>query len=235
MLNALDQVTLGAHFVKEIEAAGFRVDVVEDLERVQALAERTGRLFQMPTFSIAKSHLTTQSAFWLFLFQDDEPVGAAAATLQDLGPEPFDLFLKRTYRHQFPHPSGQTILEVAPPLRDVVHGRLAYIGELNFHPSIRGPRKVLGAFMQLLQLLCAMQWDVDWMYAFIPDRHMRGRLDLVYGFTTSIPAAQRWNPPEPDVRSSSEWFVGTPRAHFEHAIRWRADLIQQTNQKTDSG
>lgn len=225
MIHTLDRLSFGSAFLQEIERQGFSIKFETDFDKVPALALRTGRTYQMPTFEIAKSHLTTASAFWLFLYKDDEPVGTAAVVLQDLGAEPFEIFLKRTYAHQFPHPSGTTILEVAPPVAEMISGRLAYVGELNFHPSIRGRRELLGAFAQLLQLTSFMEWDIDWIYAFIGDRHMRARLDLVYGFSVAIPHAQTWNPPDPDVRASSEWFVASNRSQFEHSIRWRAREI----------
>lgn len=225
MINALERLSLGAKFLEEIERQGFSIKLVDDFEEVARLARAAGRDYQMPTFEIAKSHLTTTSAFWLFLYKDGEPLGTAATILQDLGEEPFDRFLKRTYAYQFPHPSGETILDVAKPVSEMVHGRLAYVGELTFHPSIRGRRSLLGAYAQLLQLTAFMEWDIDWLYAFIGDRHVRARLDLVYGFSVAIPHAQTWNQPEPEVRASSEWFVGANRAQFEHSIRWRAREI----------
>ena len=235
MINALDRLTFGAAFLQEIERQGYSVSLETDFDRVPKLALETGRTYQMPTFEIAKSHLTKTSAFWLFLYKDDLPVGTAAVIRQDLGSEPFGMFLKRTYAHQFPHPSGETILEVAAPMADTVTGRLAYVGELNFHPSIRGRRDLLGAFAQLLQLTAFMEWDIDWIYAFIGDRHMRARLDLVYGFSVAIPHAQTWNPPDPDVRSSSEWFVGSNQAQFEHSIRWRARELETAQRDNGKG
>ena len=228
MINALDQVALGATFLREIENQGYSIKMVTEFDEVPAIARQSGRDFQMPTFEIAKSHLSAGAAFWLFLYKGDEPVGGAAAIMQDLGGESFDQFLKRTYAHQFPNPNGPTILEVASPVAEMVRGKLVYLGELTFHPSIRGRRNLLGAFVQLLQLTSWMEWNMDWIYAFIPDRHMRARLDLVYGFSTAIPHAQTWSPPDPDVRSSTEWFVGSSRSQFHHAIKWRAREL--TNQ-----
>lgn len=47
---------------------------------------------------------------------------------------------------------------------------------------------------------------------------MRARLDLVYGFSRALPRAQTWRQPEPEVRSSSEWFVGSLRLEMEHML-----------------
>ncbi|AHD02968.1 hypothetical protein [Leisingera methylohalidivorans] len=48
---------------------------------------------------------------------------------------------------------------------------------------------------------------------------MQARLDLVNGFSRAIPRAQKWRHPEPEVRSSSEWFVGASRLDMEHMLQ----------------
>jgi len=65
MIHTLDRLSFGSAFLQEIERQGFSIKFETDFDKVPALALRTGRTYQMPTFEIAKSHLTTASAFWL--------------------------------------------------------------------------------------------------------------------------------------------------------------------------
>jgi len=217
-MNKLDILKAGAVYNSIISEAGYELDYVDDFEAVPSIALETGRSFQMPGLSVTRNDHTKNTAFWLFIKQGDEYIGGVAALLQDIGRERFDHYLKRTASNHFPNQNRPTIRHIAKPLGDEVSGKLAYIGELHFKKQSRGQRKILKALMRMLQLLVVAEWDVDWMYAFIPDRHMKARLDLVYGFTRSIPNAQIWSEPAPEVRASSEWFVGVSRADLEHVI-----------------
>ncbi len=213
-----------ARYMAALSGAGYRVDACVDFERIGEIALLTGRDFQMPQFDTVRADLTAGRAFWLFLRSGGEVVGGAAAQLQDLGHEPLDRFLIRTADNQFPRQGGRTLRSVAAPL-GAISGRVAYVGELRFATSHRGRREVLQNFMRMLQCMFVSEWRVDWSYAFIPDRHMRARLDLVYGFTRSIPAAQVWEEPVPEVRSSSEWFVGASREELDHLFESDAQIL----------
>lgn len=207
MITSLESSLLGARFLCALHANGYDFDMSQDFEQVQHLAEIAGRGFQMPTFEVSRADLTQGGAAWFFLNKDAQPVGTMAAIFQPIKNEALSSFLKRTYKHQFPNPSGSALSHVSP-LLDRIVGDLVYIGELNIHPKHRGNRTVLSCFMRLAMSLCYAEWQPDWVYAFIPDRHMRARLDLVYGFARAYPGALHWSEPEPEKRSSKEWFVG---------------------------
>ncbi|MCF6433639.1 MULTISPECIES: hypothetical protein [unclassified Leisingera] len=219
-MNFLDLGKTLSGYLNALSQAGLQVEMFTDFEKVPDAAAETGRRFQMPGFAIERADHTRNSAFWLFLKEGDTYVGGAASMLQDLGRETLAEFLLRTSRHQFPNDAGGGVESVAEPLAREVSGRLAYIGELNFLPGHRGKRaERLEPFMRIFQILAIQKWDVDWIYAFIPDRHMQARLDLVYGFSRAIPRAQKWRDPEPEVRSSTEWFVGASRLEMEHMLQ----------------
>lgn len=224
-MNSLEMGKTLSGYLHTLSQAGLHVEMFTDFEKVPATAALSGRQFQMPGFAIERADHTENSAFWLFLKENGTYIGGAAAMLQDLGRETLADFLLRTSRHQFPNPAGGGVESVAEPLAREVSGRLAYIGELNFLPGRRGKRaERLAPFMRTFQILAIQKWDVDWIYAFIPDRHMQARLDLVYGFSRAIPRAQKWRDPEPEVRSSTEWFVGSSRLEMEHMLQ--SDLAE---------
>lgn len=218
-MNSLELGKSLTGYLNRLAEAGLQIEMVTDFEQVPETAAHAGRLFQMPGFAINRADHTQNSAFWLFLKQGGSVIGGAAAMLQDLGRESLAEFLMRTSRHQFPNAAGGGVEQVAAPLARDFGGRLAYIGELAFQPGHRGRRaERLEPFMRIFQILAIQKWDVDGIYAFIPDRHMRARLDLVYGFSRALPRAQKWRQPEPEVRSSSEWFVGSSRLEMEHML-----------------
>lgn len=209
---------VAANYIATLRDYGFTIEPVTRFEDVPDLAARTGRSFQMPAFSIPRADLTENSAFWLFLKLEGEYIGGAAAMLQNIGSERLDSYLNRTMNHHFPHASGKTIADMAGPLSEY-SGKLAYIGELHFHKSYRGKREVLKSFMRLFHVLTLLEWNQDWIYAFIPERHMMVRLDLVYGFARTLEKAQIWSQPGPELRASCEWFVAASRSELDHMLR----------------
>jgi len=210
-MSKLDLIKVASKYLEFLNQCGLEVVVEQDFEAVPTLATGTGRHYQLPTFDVTRVDHTHRSAFWLFLKRDDAFIGSAAAILQDLGGENASSFLRRVAKNQYPNPNGPAVSRVAAPLDQKMRGRLAYIGELSFADSDRGSRSTLSAFMRLLQVLALLEWDVDWTYAFIPNRHVNVQLQKLYGFTQFLPNAQHWIDPVPEKRSSSEWWVGAPR------------------------
>lgn len=210
MITSLERSLLGARFLSGLHDHGYDFEVSQDFTETQRLAEVAGREFQMPTFDPSRVDYTQGHVAWFYLKKEDQLVGTMAVVFQPIKTETLSSFLQRTYSRQFPKPSGTTLSFVSP-LLDRITGDLIYIGELNIQPKHRGNRTVLSCFMRLVMYLCQIEWQPDWVYAFIPERHMRARLDLVYGFARSYPRALRWVEPEPEKRSSQEWFVGADR------------------------
>ncbi|KAE9631753.1 hypothetical protein [Parasedimentitalea maritima] len=222
-MNQLQILEVASLYLRKLKEQGLSVEYSTDFEAVPEDAREFERNFQMPGFDVSRVDHTEKTAFWLYLKDGDQRIGGAAAMLQDIGRENFIQYQKRISRHHFPNRSGAALDWVAPPLGEKLSGRLAYIGELTFQPGRRGKRDRLASFMRLLQVLAITQWNVDWVYAFIPERHIQARLDLVYGFTQSLSAAQKWTTPEPELRCSTEWWVGAPRSELEHILQ--ADLL----------
>jgi hypothetical protein len=213
-MSKLDLIKVASKYLEYLDSQGLEVEAVQDFEAVPTLVQSTGRHYQLPAFDIRRVDHTRRSTFWLFAKRGDVTIGGAAAMLQDLGDEDAGLFLQRIATGQYPNPNGPAISRIAPPIGQKMSGRIAYIGELSFADNSRGSRQTLSAFMRLLQVLDLLEWDVDWTYAFIPDRHVNAQLHKVYGFTQILPNAQTWNVPVPEKRSSEEWWVGAPRSEL---------------------
>ncbi len=217
-MNKFDYILASAEYISALKDKGFTVEQTTDFEAIPEIAKSAGRDFQMPGFNRQRADLTQGQAFWLFLKHDGEYVGSVAAQLQELGSESLGDYLKRTSKYQFPNEAGRALDFIAKPLFQEYTGRFAYMGELNIHRSKRGNRTVLRNYIRLLVSLAVTEWQVDWIYAFVAERHVMAQLNLAYGFARMLPAAQRWTDPEPNMRSSSEWFIASRRDEIDHMI-----------------
>lgn len=227
MESILDRYQVAAKRLAELSAAGFEIEECTDFDAVERLSKAAGRERVMPTFAIAPTHFTERSGFWLFLKRDGKYVAGVAACLQDLGRERLSDYLVRTYRSQFPHSEGETILKVAEPIQEYT-GRLVYVGELA--RSLKGDRAVLSAFMRVLQLIIVAKWDFEAVYAFIPQRHYDTRLDRLYSFNRTVERAQVWNEPAPNARSSGEYFIASTRVELANSISAEAESVLAQSQ-----
>lgn len=217
-MNKLELMKVAAKYLRYLSERGYEVEVCRDFPGIPQAARETGRDYQLPTFDVLRTDHTGKTAFWLFLVSEGARIGGAAAILQDLGDECSADFLRRVADSQYPNENGSTLTEVAQPIGDLMSGRLAYIGELAFRREEQGQHSVLAAFMRLLQVLVLFEWDVDWSYAFIPDRHLRLALNRRYGFTRLLPDAQTWREPVPEKRSSGEWWVAATRKELMYFL-----------------
>lgn len=217
MENELDRMAVAAARISMLRNSGYEVEMCTDFEEATKLSLLAGRKNVMPTFAVAPAHLTEGGAFWLFLKSNGEYVAVVAAIFQPLGRENLADFLRRSYRNQFPHPSGETILKVAEPIYEI-SGNLVYIGELARREGFKGRRQELAAFMKVLQILIAQKWDFDATYAFIPERHYEARLDRVYSFNETVEHPMTWSEPPPFARSNDEYFLTSTRSQVAHSI-----------------
>lgn len=214
----------GAKYLGKLAQKGLDISVRQDFDLIPEAAKSAGREYQLPTFQIDRVDHTRATTFWVFLNKGGVSVGSAAAIRQDLNGEPAGEFLKRTAKHQYPNPNGHTLLRVSEAMSTKMTGSLAYIGELAIAQQEKGDREALACFMRLVQILALSEWNVDWTYAFVPQRHLNANLDKVYGFTQRIPHAQSWGEPVPEKRANSEWWVGAPRAELVELFKAEALL-----------
>lgn len=209
----LNVLARSAPYLALLEARGYEVHSPRDFDTVPVLAAQTGRNRQTPTMSVSRNDFARGDAYWLFLMRDNKAVGSAAARLINLGDEPADSYLRRTFCAQYEYENQ--IGEIAPPVNEELSGKLIYFGELEFHPDHRKQPEVLSAFVRLLQATSFTLWpEFDTIFAFIPKEHMH--LMWGYGFTTYVPNAVEWNVPVPKGRKSDHCLVTTKRSHFLH-------------------
>ena len=210
----LDLAKRAEQYLQALHTVGFDLVAPEDYTLIEPMVRATGRATQTPMLSISRNDFTHGDAFWLFLtLSDGTIVGGCAARFYNLRGEEFESYLRRTSQSQYDR-DRDPILSVAPPVARDIGGRLVYLGELEIHPEYRGRAKVLKSYFRMLQALAAMKWDFDWMYAFVPNDHVK--LTDVYGFTWKMPRAITWREPVPQGRRNDHWMVAISRRHFDH-------------------
>jgi hypothetical protein len=202
--------------LRRLHEAGFDCRAEDDFAEIPDHVAATGKPFQSPMFSILRNDFTKGTAFWAFLMQDSARVGGLAAQFYDLREERLDQYLIRTAASQYG--GGQRAIEwVAPPVGEVIGGKLIYFGELYFGEEVRGKRRVLTAFARLSMILAAMTWpQFDWMYAFIPKS--QARFADYYGFTYRLPYSIRWTPNEPFGRGNDHMIVAISSRDLAHVL-----------------
>jgi hypothetical protein len=208
-----------APYMDELKKAGLGVFATQDFSEVEHHWPKTGRTAQTPMMDVTRQEFTQSSAFWLFLTENGETIGGLGAKFVDLGDETFDSYLRRTSIHQYSR-NADPIEAIARPIRDQISGKLVYIGELEFREGKRGRISVLTAFVGLAKALAAQKWtDFHWMYAFIPEEHIR--LARAYEFSYQLPNAIRWKDPAPPGRLNSHWIIAMDRHSFAHSVASR--------------
>lgn len=206
---------MGSH-LQRIQNLGFDVEPVDDFTSIKRRVRNVGRSHENPMMDVDRLDFTQRTAFWLFLTLDGRDVGSVGVKCEDLVDEKFDLYLRRTSRAQY-GVFEDPIEEVAAPVRASLGGQMIYIGELEFHPEVRGRRGLLPSFIGYLKALSALKWaDFDWMYAFIPERHLL--LAHHYEFSMHIPRAITWKAPPPPGRLNSHYLIGLDRQSYRHAV-----------------
>lgn len=218
-MNSMILLRAAAYYINRLAAKGVEVEYFCDFQKLPEVAREVDRAFQQPAFDVTRIDPTVDMAFWLFMVVDGKRIGGVAALKQVLGRESYESYIKRIFQGQYGVGVTPLVLEVAQPLNEKLSGTLAYIGELSVLRSHQNDRERQSLFLRLVQLLALLRWDVDWVYAFMDDRHVKARKDRVYGFTQMLQRPHVWSGVVPENRYKDEWWVGTPRSDLEHIFR----------------
>ncbi|MDJ0629825.1 MAG: hypothetical protein QNJ44_16320 [Rhodobacter sp.] len=204
-----------AGYLAALNHDGYDIYVPKEFSEVPGLVSATGRKVQTPMLSVTRNDFTVGSAFYQFLTKNNRYVGGCAACYYDLGDEPFEAFIRRTSKNQYRRTSDP-IHHIAAPVAEEIGGRLIYLGELELSGGERGRMSVLQPFFRILMGLAAIKWwPFDWMYAFVPDRHIK--LTDHYGFRWKCEHAITWSEPVPEGRLNDHWLVALNRRQFTHS------------------
>jgi hypothetical protein len=227
MKHVLDVIKVGGLCPADLAELGADAFMVTDFDEAERLARSLGKPGFTPKMSNAHNDFTEETGFWLFLREGGNLVAAAAARFDDVGTETMQSYLGRTMRRQYPHQSGEALVNVSPVLPPDFNGALAYVGELYVREGDRGSRRKLRNFMMIMHSCIATKWEVDWIYAFMRDRDVKLGFATLYGFTLQLPGVAEWSDPPPKGRGSSEWLVAMSRQHLEHIMRYYSGSFER--------
>lgn len=168
---------------------------------------------------------SSTNAFWLnILFQaepgaEPELVGTSGARCDRIREGEFVSFfedqLKRLYggAETVPLKSNDH-----PPEFAEMRGAIVYLGDFFVKKEHRGPGFDKRFYTLLLYITAMMQWDFDWLYLFITEKHARSGYASDYCLTTSYPTSLLWTE-APSYRSDSDHLALLSRHQFNWLIK----------------
>ena len=99
-----------------------------------------------------------------------------------------------------------------------MQGTIVYLGDFFVLKEIRGAGFDKRFYTILLYITAMMQWDFDWLYLFITEKHARGGFASDYCLTTSYPTSLLWSE-APSYRSDSDHLSLLSRHQFNWLIK----------------
>ena len=170
---------------------------------------------------------SSTNAFWLNILSEAETgedgkaklVGTSGARCDIIREGEFTSFfedqLKRLYGGSKNIPLKSTD---HPPEFAEMQGTIVYLGDCFVLKEIRGAGFDKRFYTILLYITAMMQWDFDWLYLFITEKHARGGFASDYCLTTSYPTSLLWSE-APFYRSDSDHLALLSRHQFNWLIK----------------
>lgn len=199
--------------LEALRAAGYSVEVSTDFDATRELVQTLEKTYLTSHFSPDLHDFTERNAFWLILKDGERPVGCIGARLDDLGRETADSYWRRVFPRIYPE-GGPITATLSGTSRNLLTGRLAYIGDLFFARDHRGRQRVLSALLLLTHAMVAVEWRPGATYAFMRGVDVRRGFGVRYHFTVHTPPPHQWDLP-PEHRSNDEWVVILPEADHD--------------------
>ena len=170
---------------------------------------------------------SSTNAFWLNIYHQGQPgpeaqlklVGTSGARCDRIREGEFVSFfedqLKRLYGGAEAIPLKSTD---HPPEFAEMRGTIVYLGDFFVLKEFRGAGFDKRFYTLLLYITAMMQWDFDWLYLFITEKHARNGYASDYCLTTSYPTSLLWTE-APSYRSDSDHLALLSRHQFNWLIK----------------
>lgn len=215
-MNPLSLTKFGSLCLDTLEIDGLKTELVRPNVEIENEAKRIGKEFVTPTLSSTKNDFTYESSFWITLRKHGELRAVMGMRYDQLGTEPISQYWTRAYKRQY----GAQVSDHPKFLSELLRGNLVYMGDLFFHPEIRGSQPRLMSFVHLAHCLCFIQWkEAQYIYAFHRRADvLRGKTDQ-YGFGNRVLNPQAWTG-GPDYRSSHEYLAILTRSEFFQKVEY---------------
>ena len=169
-MTTTDKVAVARHCLNGLESAGFSVWETAQFEKAVDTLRGLGKSYLTPNMSPFMNDFTADNCFWLMLNHNDTPIGGIAARRDNLGTESLTSFWRRAMRRQYGQGTKDQVGRVSKTIESEVSGRVTYFGDLIVEKSFRGKGDHLRFFTMYAQMVAALMWDSDWVYAFISEQ-----------------------------------------------------------------
>ncbi|MEL7464585.1 MAG: hypothetical protein AAFN79_10995 [Pseudomonadota bacterium] len=217
-----DLVQLGAFCSARLAEVGMTLELSRDFKAIQGLAGKIKKPYFTKELSHAFNDFTPQNGFWMIMRDKDngKPVGVLGARMDDLrATDVLSFMLDQATRLHSPDETPAFQADHYPPVIDRMGGRIVYVGDFFVVDKHRGLEKFDKRALVFYVYICAaIQWDFDWLYAFIRRPHAEKGYIANYCATVSYPEARFWNAP-PEARSDGEFFAAIDRADFAYLTK----------------
>ena len=202
--------------------SGVSFEVRRDFANVDRLLKEIDKPYLTPRLSSEINDFTEKDAMWVILKSEGRPYGSIGARFHDIGRMNFGQYLQETNSRHYGIRDGKALAEIAPPAQDMCAGKLAYFGDMYFHPDHRGSPAQLRDVAVLCQSVLALEWDYDYVFCFTGRRAAKVARNLDYGFSRWTRNAQTWSEPVPDGRANSEWLLASSHDDMDHFFQSEA-------------
>ena len=222
-MNSFDAVQAASSALSKIGESGFTVEATTDFDVVPNIADTVGKPHLTPLLDPSNHDFSAQTAFWLILKDEvGNPAGCVGARLEDLRNDEIDDFWRRSFSRHYPD-AGSIDITLSRSARDVLAGRLAYIGDLYMAAPTGGlggaSGNRLSCFLHLMHALVALEWKVNAAYSFISAKDALRGAGTQYGYTLQLPRQKGWKGQPPKNRYDDEWLIILPSTDRAAAFR----------------
>ena len=200
-LNLYTTIINVANIIKELEAAGMRLEIGGDFAAYRKLRNsQMERSSLYPMFDVACSYVDASNAFWVCGFNDnDELVHTQAIRLLDLSGMSLNEHIN-VHRHKYITPNStpepdQTYYSL-PPALEKITGQVCYHGEFWLSGGEGGHRSqgFTALLSRIVFELALKIWTPDYVFGFVPAALAFKGSPVRYGYTHCEPGA--WYGPD---------------------------------------
>ncbi|MEM9063271.1 MAG: hypothetical protein AAGD13_22660 [Pseudomonadota bacterium] len=173
-----------------------------------------------PEMSWLHNDLTSANAFYVIVRNEEgQIIAVCAARHYQLNQENLVSFLQRQYARLYGHGESAIDATLMPPLAHEIKGSVCYFGDFFIAREGRVSKQFNNSdFVVLVYGLAIMQFDPDWVFAFLRQKSVLRGLSAVYLTSRCYPCALEWTV---DEHHPADWLIGSSRNDLHYLF----DLI----------